>query len=150
MRVYNVVHQEPAPGKFDSRSQFVMKTCIIRVATDGRDRGNLLQFQQDFWQPNIPRVQDMFYPLKERLDFGIKEIMRIRNNSNLHRTKGYGVIRSSGSSWLENTHLKISSTGSAKQYISSDLPHAFASSGSAPSSGSPAGAFAVSFSLGDS
>ena len=78
------MNQELLTAQFDNLRFPIMQPGIVRVATYGRNRCNLLQFFNDARQSDIARVQNVIDPPKKAWDSMIKKVMRVGKNANFH------------------------------------------------------------------
>src|SRR6516162_8010955 len=84
----------------------VMPGAVVNVPAYRRDRGELLQFDNNVRLPDVAGVQDMLHTRQKVTEFGIKEIVCVGDNANDHaasRGSGAGVSSSSGASWGSGT-----------------------------------------------
>ena len=81
-----VGHEDPKTAQFKVQEQRkVLRPCFIVVSPDNLHRGDPLQLIQNFLTADIPAVEDMIAALQILNDLGPQKVVRIRNDSDLHR-----------------------------------------------------------------
>jgi PiT family inorganic phosphate transporter len=80
IHVQNVMQQELPPAQFEHFGVFVFQ-ALVRIAGDGGDRSDFLQFEDEPGQADVARVQDMVHTFEEARDFGVEVTVRVGENA---------------------------------------------------------------------